>query len=471
MNNVFKGENSILDFLNPEKNIPTPLVEIPKHLNPFHDDGIRIFAKLMNFTPLRNVKSYPAFNMIMEANKKGLLKGVDTLVENSSGNTIYSVRLISKSLGIKNTKAFVSSQVSLGKLDLLKFFNVDIEVNNEPICPNPNDPNSGINKARKLGKEKGFFNPGQYSNEDNYLSHYKWTGKQIYEQLENKVDIFCAGLGTTGTFIGTIKYLKEKNNKTISVGVIRKPNNPVPGVRTLNLLSHISFDWKNYLDNSEYIDTKDSYLYSLNLSREGLICGPSSGFAFAGLLNFLKKQKKKDNFKTLLNGKKTINCVFICPDDPYPYIDEYFKYLDKKYFPKIVNEELLNPEKQTPEKIDIKGFEIKPKDLYKRILNKENIKIIDVRDEYSFSDHHIEGSINIDYNKIVLEDKNLIEDLKKEKTVVIVCKIGAKSSFSVNVLRKHNINAFSLEGGTMAWSDLDLPRVQDESCLMFKSIV
>src|SRR5258708_39417802 len=93
--NVFTGTNSVLDFLNPDNNPPTPLVEIPQNLNPFYKDGVKIFAKLMNMTPLGNVKSLPALNMLL--NKKNLSE-INTLVENSSGNTVFSLAVIGRLL-------------------------------------------------------------------------------------------------------------------------------------------------------------------------------------------------------------------------------------------------------------------------------------------------------------------------------------------------------------------------------------
>lgn len=73
--------------------------------------------------------------------------------------------------------------------------------------------------------------------------------------------------------------------------LLEKKNNLVPGVRTLNLLKQIDFDWKNFLDYPIFIGSKESYLWSLKLIRGGLICGPSTGFVFAGLIKFIKENK------------------------------------------------------------------------------------------------------------------------------------------------------------------------------------
>ena len=162
--NVFSGENSVKDFLDPDKNPPLPLVELPKNLNPLAERKVRIFAKLMNFLPLANVKSLPALGMIREKERDGSLSDIDFMVENSSGNTVFSLAVIGRIFGIQKTKAFVSHEVSAGKLQLLRFFGTEIMVNEEPICPDPRDKTSGIYKAKEMGKNKGCWNPGQYDN-------------------------------------------------------------------------------------------------------------------------------------------------------------------------------------------------------------------------------------------------------------------------------------------------------------------
>ncbi len=130
--NVWSGPHAVRDFLDPDLGMPTPLVELPDNLNPFYKDGVRIFAKLMHFLPLANVKSLPAYNMLREKELQGKLAGVRSLVENSSGNTVFSLAVIGKIFGIPHTKAIVSHEVSRGKLPLLRLFGTEILVNEEP---------------------------------------------------------------------------------------------------------------------------------------------------------------------------------------------------------------------------------------------------------------------------------------------------------------------------------------------------
>ncbi|MBL7057987.1 pyridoxal-phosphate dependent enzyme [Patescibacteria group bacterium] len=486
--NVFTGENAILDYLNPESQIFTPLVELPKVLNPFYDDGVRIYAKLLNTLPLTNVKSIPAFNMLKEMNRKGELNDVHTIIENSSGNTVLSLAVIGRLLGIPNTKAFVSYEVLFGKLQMLQLFGVEPLVNKEPICPDPADKTSGIYKAKKWGKRKDWINPGQYENTDNPDGHKKITGPQIFEQLNGDVQMFCAGLGTTGTMVGTADYLKGKSQKIKTLGVIRTPNNPVPGVRTRGLLKMIAFNWKNYVDFVEEVGTKDSFLESLHMIRHGIVVGPSSGFALAGLLNFLKKQKEKDLLKSFANKEGFINAVFICCDSPFPYLKDYFLYLDKSNFPEISNYEILidKPDQniKLPGSVNIEGYEIEPQQAFslfyknskeevEKKLNKGETEfvekssiIIDVRSKDEFDHFHLPDSIHVDYENFISRIKTVISSNKLVKRkVLVVCSLGLKSNTVTNILRKEKVQSFSLKGGITEWSNLDLPRWKPGTCL------
>ena len=127
--NVHRGENSIKSFLNPGNNPNFPLVEIPVNLNPFTCDKVKIFAKLMTFSSLGNVKAVPGYNMIAEKEARGELEGIENIIENSSGNTIFSIAVAARLFGIKNIQAFVPSEISWHKLLMLLFFGINPIVN------------------------------------------------------------------------------------------------------------------------------------------------------------------------------------------------------------------------------------------------------------------------------------------------------------------------------------------------------
>ncbi|NQU55696.1 MAG: pyridoxal-phosphate dependent enzyme [Rhodospirillales bacterium] len=340
--NVFEGPAAIRDLLNPGKLPNLPLVELPAELNPFAGDNVRIFAKLMYLSPLGNVKAVPAFNMIREKYRQGKLQGVRRIVENSSGNTVFSMAIVARQFGVNITQSYVPHEISWHKLLMLKFFGVEPIVNVEPANPDEADPKSGVFKAKKDGENEEALNPGQYDNEDNPKAHERWTAHQIWEQTEGRINIFCASLGTTGTVIGNSRYLKKKKPLLRVVGVMRAADNYVPGPRTEKLLKLIGFDWGKHVDHIERIETVESYRLSLEMSRRGIVVGPSSGLTLAGLLRYLEELKEKNALDELRDEKSgDIVCVFPCPDGPMPYLDEYFKYLDSSHFPSIRNEELL----------------------------------------------------------------------------------------------------------------------------------
>ena len=339
--NLFTGPESVKDYLNPGKAAYLPLVEIPPELNPLRTDGVRIFAKMMTFSGMHNVKAIPAYNMMLAKHERGELEGITHVIENSSGNTVAAIAISARLFGIDNTMAIVPDEVSWNKLQMLRFYGITPIVNQEPRQPAENDPRSGVYKARAKGAEPGWLNPGQYNNPDNPAAHEKWIGRQIWEQTTGQITIFCASLGTTGTIIGNSSYLKAQNEQIQVVGVRRAPDNYVPGPRTEKLLKLIGFDWQPHVDALQDVTTIEAYQKSMELSRAGLIAGPSSGLALMGLLHFLRQQQANGSLDQLRNSAGEVSCTFICPDTPFPYFDEYFKYLDEANFPAIQNEELL----------------------------------------------------------------------------------------------------------------------------------
>ncbi len=477
MLNTFDGDNAVLDFLNPDKAIYTPLVEIPSSLNPYRNKGVRIFAKMMNSLPLANIKSLPAYNMLFKKKLDGGLGGIDTVIENSSGNTIFSLAVIARIMGIPHTKAICSHQVSHGKLNLLRFLGTEVIVNEEPICPDPSDQTSGIYKAKVWAKDNNWFNPGQYDNEANPDAHYKWTGPQIWEQTGGKISLLGVGLGTTGTVVGVSRFLREKNPDIQVVGVSRMQNNPVPGVRTNNLLRQIAFDWKSQINFQEDVGTVESFKKSMELCRAGLFVGPSSGFALVGLLNRLSKQD-------LSSGEEKI-VVFICPDSPFPYINEYFEYLEEKEFPRIENEQLLKnyqPPILKNQQTIIPVKELSPREVYNLIFSEDEgvvwnkikskqkyplnsgYRIIDLRNEEEFEDHHIPGTEHVSFHDIDIKLKK-DKKLKKEKGVIFVCRHGNTSRIAAYKAVQFGIKAINLQGGDAEWSRLNLPRIRSEKCI------
>ena len=450
--NVFVGDTAVSDFIDPDKLAYLPLVEIPAKFNPFARKGIRIFFKMMQMHPLQNVKALPALSMLKEKGRQ--LQGAH-LIENSSGNTVSSLATIGRIFGAESITAIVSNEISMQKLNMLRFFGLDIEVNLEPICPEADDPKSGIYKAKQRAKKKGWINPGQYNNEKNPDAHYSWTGPQIYDQLEGKIDYFVSGMGTTGTLVGTSRYLKEKIPSIKTIGVVRAFNNPIPGPRTKTLLRQVDFAWKENCDEVVEVTTVDAFKMSLDLCREGLLVGPSSGMSLVGALQILQqKYAERDNIE------KTINVVIIACDGPFVYLEDYFKYLPAENFSEVKNKELLtiisSEGKSTIPEITVDDLHKRQGAIDSRML------ILDVRDKSDFTSKSIENSYNISDSSIT-EIKNLIK--RENKQIVIVCRRGVSSLRKAEELYREGIkDVYSLKGGIVEWLQKSYPVVRNSRC-------
>ncbi|KAK0535943.1 hypothetical protein OC835_002214 [Tilletia horrida] len=358
VNNVFRGSRALHDFYDPDRTFPTPLVEIPAALNPFHQDGVHIFAKMHSALPAANVKSLPALNMLKEG---GFDDGVaadgqasagipaQNIVEYSSGSTVISLAIISKIFGLNHVTAYLSNKTSAAKLDLMRFFGLKLRVFGGPSQPEPEDVRGGIRAAGEKAKEDGYFNPNQYENEANWKAHFKWTARQLHRQLGQDLDIFVAGMGTSGTMTGTGLALKKLNPQVYRVGVTTKPGDRVPGPRSEALLAPVLFPWRDSIDAMEWVGSQEAFTLSMQLCRTGLLVGPSSGFNLQGLLQRLSTLKEAGELDQLRhrkeNGDDSINAVFICCDGPFQYIEEYFSKVDAKEFLPIDDDTLLDVDK------------------------------------------------------------------------------------------------------------------------------
>lgn len=479
---VFTWPSALQEFLDPSNHI-TPLVELPNSLNPYLDDWVRIFLKLQTFLPLWNIKSISAWWMLNAVKQDLNESKIDTLVENSSGNTAFSLSVLGRAMWIPNMRARVSNEITKEKLQLLQLFWVQTVVNQEQICPNPNDKRSWIYKAKDEWQQPWRYNPDQYHNTANPDIHYKITGKQLQDQIssidrEYNFQIFCAWLGTTGTFIWISKYFKEQKSDFFSLWVVRKPNNPIPWPRTLHLLQQIGFDRKNYVNALQEISSKDAYETSLQLIRAGLVVWPSSGMALCGLFAQLQKMKSEGTLASKKWSHKFLSAVVVCPDGPYPYLDEYFKYCDIKHFPEVINAELLLEKNNSLAGIWNSNQQITCEECFTLLYTPEsrkafsgdsnintlsldsNIVLVDLRTQAEFNHVHLSWSMNIPFDEMKM---NQFAPYKWKK-LILICSYGKKSDYLANKLVKDGFNAFWIMGGMVEWSNKKLPRIVENNC-------
>lgn len=187
----------------------TPFIYI-KSLSEF--TGNKIYAKCEHYMPYTS-KDRMIKNILLDAQKKGLLIADSTVYEGSSGSTAYSVASIARLLGLKCTLV-VPDDVSDEKMQLLKTTGAKIVITKQCPFSNFNDNYVRLAKKMALNDPKGFY-VDQFFNTVNYQTHYKETGPEILNQAPNHhIDAFISSSGTGGTIAGISKYLKEHNKKT-----------------------------------------------------------------------------------------------------------------------------------------------------------------------------------------------------------------------------------------------------------------
>ncbi|GAB5563216.1 MAG: cysteine synthase family protein [Winogradskyella sp.] len=204
--NVF---NNVLQLIG-----STPLIKLNQMTKDFDGD---FYAKVEAFNPGHSSKDRIALHIIEEAERKGILTPGDTIIETTSGNTGFSIAMVSILKGYECILA-VSSKSSADKIDMLKSMGAKVYV-----CPahvKADDPRSYYQVAKRLHDEiKGSIYINQYFNELNIDAHYKSTGPEIWNQTEGKITHLVACSGTGGTISGIAKYLKEQNPEVKVIGV------------------------------------------------------------------------------------------------------------------------------------------------------------------------------------------------------------------------------------------------------------
>ncbi|MFY0714716.1 cysteine synthase family protein [Seonamhaeicola sp. NFXS20] len=192
----------------------TPLVKLNKITSSFKGD---FYAKIESFNPGQSSKDRIALYIIEQAERQGILKPGDTIIETTSGNTGFSLAMVSIIKGYDCILA-VSSKSSPDKIDMLKTLGAKVYV-----CPahvSADDPRSYYEVAKRLHSEtKGSVYINQYFNKLNIDAHYHSTGPEIWSQTEGEITHLVACSGTGGTISGTAKYLKEQNPNIKVIGV------------------------------------------------------------------------------------------------------------------------------------------------------------------------------------------------------------------------------------------------------------
>ncbi|MBX5480369.1 MAG: cysteine synthase family protein [Myxococcaceae bacterium] len=258
----------------------TPLVRIRRLAA--HLPGVEIWAKLEFFNPGGSVKDRAALQMILDAEAEGRLDRRRTLIDSTSGNTGVAYAWIGAALGIR-VALVMPSNVSVARKQITRAFGAEL------IFSDPMEGSDGaIRHVRELVAKSPdrWFYPDQYSNPSNPKAHYLTTAPEIWRQTEGRITHFVAGIGTSGTVMGTGRRLKEFDPRIQVLAV--EPLEPMHGLEGLKHLATSLvpgiYDPAR-LDGTLQVATDDAWDFAERLAREeGLLVGHSGGAAMVGAL-------------------------------------------------------------------------------------------------------------------------------------------------------------------------------------------
>ena len=244
--------------------------------------NVELYGKAEWFNPGGSVKDRPAANMVKEGLKGGALRPGKVLLDATSGNTGIAYAMLGASLGF-SVKLCVPSNVTVERKRLLKAYGAEM------IFTDPMDGSDGaIREARAqvAADPESYFYPDQYNNDANWGAHYATTGPEILAQTEGRITHFVAGLGTSGTFMGTGRRLREANPAIKLVSF--QPDSPLHGLEGLKHMETAIvpgiYD-PALADEDMGVSTEDAYTMVRRLAREeGLLVGISGGAALAAAL-------------------------------------------------------------------------------------------------------------------------------------------------------------------------------------------
>jgi cysteine synthase B len=288
----------------------TPLLRLPRIGREF--PGVEFLAKAEWFNPGGSVKDRPALKMILEGERVGLLRPGKTILDATSGNTGIAYAMIAAARGY-GVKLCVPENASEERKRILAAYGAEIV-----LTPADEGSDGAIRRARELfaASPEKYFYPDQYSNFANWRAHYETTAEEIWKQTDGRITHFVAALGTSGTFIGTARRLKELN----------------PAIRCISLQPDSAFHglegWKHMAtaivpaiydpsvaDGNLAIRTEDAYRMVGRLAREeGLLASPSSAAALVGCFQVARH---------LPRGRQAV-IVTVFPDSGHKYLSERF---------------------------------------------------------------------------------------------------------------------------------------------------
>ncbi|QYZ67660.1 MAG: cysteine synthase [Gammaproteobacteria bacterium (ex Lamellibrachia satsuma)] len=243
-----------------------------------------LLVKLEGNNPAGSVKDRPALSMIQHAEKRGTIKPGDTLIEATSGNTGIALAMAAAIKGY-HMILVMPEHMSLERRAVMKAYGAELI-----LTPKAGSMEAAIDRARSLEAEGKGIVLDQFSNQDNPVSHVEGTGPEIWRDTEGKVTHFVSAMGTTGTIMGTSRYLKAQNPAIEIVGVQPMEGSNIPGIRRWpeEYLPKI-YDPKR-VDRIIDVSQQDAEETTRELAaKEGVFAGISSGGAVAAALKLSRE--------------------------------------------------------------------------------------------------------------------------------------------------------------------------------------
>jgi cysteine synthase B len=289
----------------------TPLVRLERIAS--HLRGVQILGKAEWVNPGGSVKDRAASNIVAEAQRRGLLTEGKHLLDATSGNTGIAYAMLGAAMGFPVTLC-MPSNVSPERKRILAAYGANI------VWTDPADGSDGaIRKAQELAAEdpERFYYANQYGNDANWRAHYNGTANEIWEQTEGQITHFVAGLGTSGTFVGTTRRLKELNPAIQCVSM--QPDSPFNGLEGLKHMATAIvppiYD-ESLADRNMEMETEAAYSMAKRLGRtEGLLVGVSAAAAVATSLKIAEEEAAQ--------GREAVIVTILC-DSADKYLSERF---------------------------------------------------------------------------------------------------------------------------------------------------
>ena len=289
----------------------TPLLALHRIERAF-ESVAHLYAKLECFNPASSAKDRIALAMITDAEGKGLLREGSTIIEPTSGNTGIGLAAIGSARGYRVVIVMPDS-MSIERQKLMRAYGAEVV-----LTPGALGMKGSIEKAKELAKSiEGAYIPDQFCNPQNPSAHYMTTGPEIWSDLEGKVDVLVAGIGTGGTISGCAAFLKEQNPAVLVYGV-EPASSPllsqgkagahgIQGIGANFIPETLSQD---LLDGILTVTENEAYAAARHMTKkEGVLVGISAGAALSAAILLSKKEEFKEK-----------NIVVIMPDTGEHYL-------------------------------------------------------------------------------------------------------------------------------------------------------